>query len=87
MRSGATRKRRGRGRDATEAGDLVSFGVGWGKPGNSSLYDQYTTELSYRIQLAQNFAATPEVQLIIKPALNPYEDVLGFFGIWARLAF
>jgi porin len=39
------------------------------------------------VQLAQNLAITPDVQLIIDPALNPDEDVLWIFGLRARLAF
>jgi porin len=34
------------------------------------LDDQYTAELFYRLQLTQNLAITPDVQLIIDPALK-----------------
>jgi len=35
--------------------------------------------------VAQNLAITPDVQLIINPALNPNENVLWVFGLRARL--
>jgi len=71
----------------SESRDLLGFGVNWGKPPERDLDDQYTAELFYRLQLAQNLAITPDVQLIINPALNPDEDVLWVFGIRGRLTF
>lgn len=70
-----------------ERSDLVGFGVNWGKPSAAGLNDQYTIEAFYRLQLAQNFAITPSVQLIIDPALNPEEDAIALFGLRARLSF
>ena len=71
----------------SESPDLIGFGVNWGKPPESGLDDQYTAELFYRLQLAQNLAVTPDVQLIIDPALNPDEDVIWVFGLRGRLTF
>jgi porin len=70
----------------SESRDLLGVGVNWGKPPESGLDDQYTVELFYRLQLAQNLAITPDVQLLINPALNPDENVIGVFGLRARLA-
>jgi porin len=67
--------------------DLIGFGLNWGRPPDSGLDDQYTAELFYRLQLTQNVAITPDVQLIIDPALNPDEDNIWVFGLRARLAF
>ncbi len=67
--------------------DLVGLGVNWGKPSDDSLDDQVSDELFYRLQLAQNLAITPSVQLIINPALNPDENVIAVFGLRLRLAF
>jgi porin len=50
------------------------------------LDDQYIAELFYRLQLTQNLAITPDVLLIIGPALNPDENRIWVFGLWARLA-
>ena len=77
----------GIGRYFSKSRDLLGFGVNWGKPSADGLDDQYTAELFYRLQLAQNLAITPDVQLIINPALNPDEDVIGVFGLRARVTF
>jgi porin len=69
-----------------ESKDLFGFGLNWGRPPDNELDDQYTAELFYRLQLAQNLAITPDVQLIIDPALNPDEDMIWVFGLRARLA-
>jgi porin len=70
-----------------ESKDLIGFGLNWGRPPDSELDDQYTAELFYRLQLTENIAVTPDVQLIIDPALNPDEDSIWVFGLRARLAF
>lgn len=70
--------------------DLLGFGLNWSRPSPTGvgpgLNDQVTMELFYRLQLSPNFAITPDVQLIIDPALNPTEDSLGVLGVRARLA-
>ncbi len=55
----------------SESKDLISLRLNWGRPPYSDLCDQYTAELFYKLQLFQNLAITPYVQLIINPALNP----------------
>ena len=70
----------------SDSRDLLGFGVNWGKPPESGLDDQYTAEIFYRLQLAQNLAITPDLQLIIDPALNPDENTIWVFGLRARLA-
>jgi porin len=67
--------------------NLIGFGLNWGRPPQSGLDDQYTAELFYRLQLAQKLAITPDVQLIIDPALNPDENRIWVFGLRARLSF
>jgi len=66
--------------------DLIGLGLNWGNPSDSSLDDQYTAEIFYRFQLAQNIAITPDVQFLLDPALNPEEDFIVVFGIRARIA-
>ena len=68
-----------------ESKDLAGFGLNWGRPPGSGLDDQYTAEIFYRLQLTQNLALTPDVQLIIDPALNPQESSIWVFGLRARL--
>jgi porin len=70
-----------------ENNDVAGVGVSWGAPADGSLRDQFTSELFYRFQLTQFLAVTPDVQLIVDPALNPDVDVLAFFGIRLRAAF
>jgi porin len=65
--------------------DLVGLGVNWGDPADETLDEQVTSELFYRLQLAQNFAITPSIQLVLDPALNPEEDELWIAGLRARL--
>jgi porin len=65
--------------------DLIGVGLAWERPGASALDDQYTAEFFYRFQLFQNFALTPDIQLIAEPALNPNEDVIVVLGLRARL--
>jgi len=65
--------------------DLAGVGMNWGNPADSNLDDQVSAELFYRLQLAQNLAITPSLQVAIDPALNPDEDEIWFGGIRARL--
>ena len=67
--------------------DVVGVGFSWGSPSDGSLRDQFTSEAFYRFQLTQFLAVTPDIQLIVDPALNPGEDVLAFFGVRLRAAF
>ena len=71
----------------SENKDLLGVGVNWGQPADSSLDDQWTGELFYRLQLAQNLAITPSVQLIANPALNPDDDFQTYLGVRARVTF
>ena len=70
-----------------ENNDVAGIGVSWGKPADGTLRDQFTSEVFYRFQLTQFLAVTPDIQLIVDPALNPTVDVLAFFGIRLRAAF
>jgi porin len=76
----------GIGYNLKESIDLIGFSLNWGRPPDSGMDDQYTAEVFYWLQLAQNLAITPDVQLIFNPALNPDEDMLRVFGLRARLA-
>ena len=67
--------------------DLFGVGVNWASPSDSSLDGQVTTELFYRFEFSENFWLTPSVQVLFDPALNPAEDVIGVFGVRARVTF
>jgi len=80
----------GFGYQPVPGGDLLGFGLNWGQPNENTfgpgLRDQYTAEVFYRWQLAPQLAITPDVQLIIDPALDPSENTIWIFGLRARLA-
>ena len=65
--------------------DVIGLGVNWGDPSDEALREQYTTELFYRFQYAQNIAITPSVQWLVDPALNPDEDNIWIFGLRVRM--
>jgi len=67
--------------------DLVGISVNWGDPPDNALPEQTTIEAFWNIQIAQNLALTPDVQLLLDPALNPEESSVWVFGLRARLTF
>jgi porin len=70
--------------------DQLGFGANWGRPNDdvfgSDLRDQYALEAYYRLQVTQELAITPDVQLLINPALNPERDMIWVFGVRLRFA-
>ena len=70
---------------------LIGFGANWGQPNEdtfgSGLHDQYSFELFSRFQVTQNLQVTPDIQMIINPALNPDEDTVWIGGVRARISF
>jgi len=74
-----------------DRGDLLACGISWGRPSEETygvgLRDEYTIELLYRLNLLQRFTITPDVQVLFHPALGPGTDVVGVFGLRARLVF
>jgi porin len=67
--------------------DLFGFGAGWARPASPLLRDQYVLETFYRYQLTENLAFTPDVQLILNPALNPTQDKVWVYSLRARVTF
>jgi len=67
--------------------DVFGIGISWGKPSNSTMSEQFTSEVFYRLQLTEFLAITPDVQLIADPANNPNVNELAFFGVRIRAAF
>ena len=80
----------GVGYAAASGRDQLGFAANWGEPSESSfgsgLSDQYTFELFYRWQLGEQLAITPDLQLLLDPALNPDQDSIWVYGVRARLA-
>lgn len=73
------------------AGHQLGFGANWGEPNDelfgSDLDDQYALETYFRLQVTKEFSITPDVQLLINPALNPDKDTVWIFGLRTRFAF
>ncbi len=71
--------------------DVLGVGLNWGRPSEGTfgpgLDDQFTAELFYRVQLFQHMTITPDIQLLVDPALNPEEDTVWVFGLRARVSF
>jgi porin len=72
--------------------DLFGFGLSWAQASEdpvggfgSDLDPQYTAEVFYRFQFSQNFALTPDLQVIVDPVLNPNESTVYILGLRARL--
>ena len=68
-------------------GDLTGIGLSWEDPSDRNLREQKSIEAFYKIQLAQNLAITPSLQVLIDPASNPNENTLTVFGFRGRLTF
>jgi len=65
--------------------DLLGLAINWGQPPQNGLDAQTTGELFYRVQLAQNLALTPNIQLLKDPALNDQDDAVWVMGLRVRL--
>ena len=69
--------------------DLLGFGFNWGEPNEttfgSGLRDQYSLEMFYRVHVSNHIAITPDLQLIVHPALSPKVGSIWVFGVRARL--
>ena len=81
----------GVGRHMRGESDMLGIGFNWGRPSEETygpgLRDQLTAEIYYRLMLFQYLTITPDMQLIVNPALNPEEDQIWVFGLRARLEF
>jgi porin len=69
--------------------DQIGVGLGWGVPSEATLgeglEDQYTVDLYYRLRLMKVLTVTPDIQLLINPALNPGNGLLAVFGLRGRM--
>lgn len=65
--------------------DLLGLGLNWSDPSADDLRDQYSTELFYRFQFAENLALTPSLQWLIDPANNTEEGQIWIGGLRMRL--
>ncbi len=65
--------------------DLTGAAINYGELAAPGLESQTTTEIFYRVQLAQNLAITPSIQLLQDPALNDEHDQITIVGLRVRL--
>ncbi len=69
----------------------MGVGLNWSRPSadtlGADLDDQYTAEIYYRWQALKVLAITPDVQLLLNPALNPAEDLETVWSIRGRVSF
>jgi porin len=65
--------------------DLLGLAVNWGEPPQNDLDAQTTGEFFYRLQLSENLAITPNLQLLRDPALNDEDDTVWVTGLRIRL--
>lgn len=66
--------------------DELGIAINWGKLPSDQFRNQITTELYYKLQLAQNLAITPSIQLLTDPALNTETDDVAIFGLRLRFS-
>jgi porin len=65
--------------------DVFGFGVNWGRPPDSSLPEQWSAEVFYRLQLSQNLQLTPSLQYLKDPALNSEHSSIWVAGLRMRI--
>ena len=70
---------------------LLGIGFNWGEPNETTfgpgLEDQYAFELFGRLQIMKNLQITPNIHLVINPALNPTVEQSWVFAVRARMYF
>jgi porin len=68
-------------------GQALSLGLAWASPAGANpntggrLRDEWAIETSYMFRLARGFSLTPDVQLILNPALNTAENQVWVVGV------
>ena len=81
----------GTGYHFSDSTSELGVGLNWSRPAadvfGPGLSDQYTGELYYRFQVLKMVSITPDVQLLVNPALNPKSDTMAVFGLRGRLNF
>jgi len=69
-------------------GDYLAVATSWSEPPDRTLRGQVTTEALYRLQLTENLAVTPDLQLTLFPSATLERDVVAVAGVLRlRLAF
>jgi porin len=61
--------------------DLLGVGFAWADPSDSTLRDEYVTEVFWRTQLTPLIQLTPSVQFWFDPSMTPGDDFQSVFSI------
>ena len=69
------------------ANDRVGIGFWWGDPADGSLDDEFGAEIFWKLQLTPFLEITPDLQLVIEPALDPGRGAALIGGIRVRALF
>ncbi|RXP60927.1 hypothetical protein EC396_04540 [Lutibacter sp. HS1-25] len=69
--------------------NVFGLGLNWNKPNENlfgtGLKDQYLSEIFYKLQIVPHVEFTPNIQLIINPALNTNTNFTTIFGARGRI--
>lgn len=73
----------------SERGHLFAAALNWGRPNGTTfgpgLRDQWTGEMFLRLNITDNITITPDIQIILNPAMNPNMRAAGVFAVRGRI--
>jgi carbohydrate-selective porin OprB len=67
--------------------DQAGAAVSYTHPSDGELRDEYAAEVYYRLQVTEGFELSGSAQLIVDPSANDNHDVIGVFGVRARILY
>jgi porin len=67
--------------------DVCGVAVAWGQPAKTNLFEQYTAEAFYRVQLSPANQLSLGYQFVVDPSLAPQEEIVGVFWVRFRILF
>lgn len=69
--------------------NTLGIGLNWNSPNADTfgveLDDQFSSEIFYKFNLTDHFEVTPNLQLLVNPALNPNSNFIAVFGLRGRI--
>jgi carbohydrate-selective porin OprB len=69
------------------SGDQFSLAVGWSRPSDPGQRAETFIELQYRLQLAEMFELSPDLQILINPSANGNVDAIAVPGVRFTMIF
>jgi hypothetical protein len=67
--------------------DQAGVGLSYTHPDNPDFRDEYASEVYYRLQVTEGYELSASAQLIVDPSTDESDDVLGVFGVRARILY